>query len=65
MDASAKAAKRSMDTDDKLFLSSSFSVNANELPKLKEELRGLLLKYVDSAEKSEGDKVVSLVASLF
>lgn len=57
--------KKHIQSEEKLFLSSSFSVNKAELPKLKEELRSLLLKYIDSSENSDGDRVINLVASLY
>ncbi|MGZ6449546.1 MAG: hypothetical protein ACXWRA_16030 [Pseudobdellovibrionaceae bacterium] len=52
-------------SNEKLFLSSSVSVLKRDLPKIKEELRAVLLKFVDSAEDSKGDTVVNLVASLY
>ena len=57
-------AKRRMNSDEKLFFSSSFSVRSEKLPDLKSELRDLLLRYVDTSEIAEGDKVVSLVCAL-
>lgn len=57
--------KKHLQSDEKLFLSSSFSVKKAELPKLKEELRSLLLKYIDSSENSDGDRVINLVTSLY
>jgi len=58
-------AKTSLQSDEKLFLSSAFSVNREDLPKLKEELRGVLLRFVDTAEQPDGNKIVNLVAGLF
>lgn len=55
----------SQNSDEKLFLSSAFSVQQSDLPRLKEELRDLLLKYLDQSERAGGDKVVNLVAGLF
>jgi hypothetical protein len=52
-------------SDEKLFLSSAFSVSRKDLPKLKDELRSLLLKYIDTSENANGDKVINLVTSLF
>lgn len=68
IDSCARAAQIANDnlkSDEKLFLSSAFSVNRADLPKLKEELRGVLLRFVDAAEQVDGEKVVNLVASLF
>lgn len=60
-----KMSKQFLGSDEKLFLSSSFSVSRKDLPQLKVELRALLHKYIDSAENPAGDKVVNLVASLY
>ncbi|MEN0059706.1 MAG: hypothetical protein AAGB31_12780 [Bdellovibrio sp.] len=46
-------------------MSSAFSVSQKDLPKLKDELRSLLLKYVDTAENPDGNKVINLIASLY
>jgi uncharacterized protein (TIGR02147 family) len=62
---SARMVKTGLSSDSKLFLSSAFSVNQGEIPKLKEELRALLMKFVDTAETTDGNKVVNIVASLF
>jgi uncharacterized protein (TIGR02147 family) len=64
-ETSIQMSKQFIESDEKLFLSSAFSVSRHDLPKLKEELRSLLLKYVDSAENARGNKVVSLLASLY
>jgi hypothetical protein len=47
-----------------LFFASTYSVRSEELPALKEELRSVLQRYVDAAEKPEGDKVVELTVSM-
>lgn len=62
---SARMVKTGLSSDSKLFLSSAFSVNQNAIPKLKEELRALLMRFVDTAETTDGNKVVNIVASLF
>ena len=62
---SARMVKTGLSSDSRLFLSSAFSVNQQDLPKLKEELRNLLLKFVDTSEKTDGNKVINLVASFF
>lgn len=62
---SSRMARVGLDSDSKLFLSSAFSVDQKDLPKLKEELRTVLLKFVDNSEKADGNKVVNIVASLF
>jgi uncharacterized protein (TIGR02147 family) len=60
----ARNARTEMSRDDKLFFSSAFSVKAEQLPQLKTELRDVLLKYIDTSENSNGDKVVSLLCAL-
>ncbi len=57
--------KKSIKSSEKLFLSSSFSVAKKDLEKMKEELRSVLLKYIDCAENPNGDIVVNLIASLY
>jgi uncharacterized protein (TIGR02147 family) len=57
--------KKHIRSDEKLFLSSSFSVAKRDLPKLKEDFRSVLLKYVDHAEDPKGDRVINLIASLY
>lgn len=57
--------RQNIKSSEKLFLSSSFSVARKDLEKLKEELRSILLKFVDCSENPNGDKVVSLIASLY
>ncbi|MBY0451805.1 MAG: TIGR02147 family protein [Bdellovibrionaceae bacterium] len=57
-------AQKKMNSDDKLFFSSAFSVSAERMPDLKKDLRQLLSQYVEASEKSEGDKVVSLLCAL-
>jgi hypothetical protein len=47
-----------------LFFTSAFSVRAVDLPALKEELRSMLLQYVERNEASEGERVVEVLAAL-
>jgi hypothetical protein len=53
-----------LDSDSCLFLASTYSVRADELPALKEELRRVLQRYIDGAERPEGDRVVELTVSM-
>jgi hypothetical protein len=53
-----------IDSDECLFFASTYSVRSNELPSLKEELRGVLQRYVDGVEKPEGDKIIELTVSM-
>jgi uncharacterized protein (TIGR02147 family) len=66
--SSARRAEREieklMSSPNSLFFASTFSVRASDLPSLKEELKSLLNRYVDTAEAPEGDRVVELVTSL-
>lgn len=62
---SIRAANAKFNSDEALFLSSAFSVRKSDLPQLKNELRQLLHRYIDAAEKDEGDKVVQLMAGMF
>jgi uncharacterized protein (TIGR02147 family) len=61
--AEKKAHKNFTDANS-LFFSSAFSVQRKDLPLLKEELREVLLKFVDQCEQPNGDQVVSLVVGL-
>jgi uncharacterized protein (TIGR02147 family) len=63
-EASMKA-RSHFDSDEDLFFSSSFSVKKSDLRQLKNELREVLLRYVDDAEKPQGDSVVSMACALF
>lgn len=47
-----------------LFLSSTFCVEADRLPKLKEHLNKALLEFINEAEASEGDTIVNLIVGL-
>lgn len=62
---SIQMSKKHIGSEEKLFLSSAFSVVQKDLPKLKAELRSVLLKYVDAAENPNGNKVINLIASLY
>lgn len=62
---SVELAAKNFKTDQALFFSSNFSIQQDKMPELKSALRSLLLQYVDSSENPDGDKVVSLVCSLF
>lgn len=64
-ETSIQMSKKFIGSEEKLFLSSAFSVSQKDLPKLKDELRSLLLKYVDTAENPNGNKVINLIASLY
>ncbi len=52
-------------SENQLFFSSCFSVSAKNLPRLKEELRSLLLRFIDASEVADGDKVISVATSMF
>src|SRR3989338_4961634 len=58
-------ANKNLSSSEKLFLSSAFSVREKDLISLKEDLRSLLLRYIDTSENCNGDRVINLVASLF
>ncbi len=59
-----KASEVRLNSPDALFFSSAFSVRAANLPALKDELRSVLLRYVEKVEVAEGDRVVEMVAAL-
>ena len=63
-DASANA-QRNLQSETALHFSSCFSVSIQDLPRLKQELRSVLSQFIDRSETPEGNKVVSLVCSLF
>lgn len=54
-------AKKEFESDDQLFISSVFSIDPKQMPEFKEELRQLLVRFVDTAENPNGKKVVRLV----
>jgi len=57
--------KKHIQSNEKLFLSSAFSVSQKDLPKLKEDLRAVILRYIDQAENPHGDRVINLTTSLY
>jgi uncharacterized protein (TIGR02147 family) len=59
------SAEKNFSSDNELHFCSSFSVNKKDIPSLKENLKALLLLYVDQNEVNTGDRVVSLACSLF
>lgn len=54
----------SFDAQDKLFWLSHISVQAKDLPKLKQDLRELLARYVERMEDATGDRIVDICVSL-
>ena len=50
--------------DDRLFFSSSFSVDQKKLLKFKQELRDLMIRFIDHAENPNGDTVAKCMVSL-
>jgi hypothetical protein len=62
--ASARA-ETAMKSEEELFMTSSFCVNASRLPELKKVLRRTLLQFIDESIDQDGGRVVRLVSSLF
>jgi uncharacterized protein (TIGR02147 family) len=54
-------AKKEFESEDQLFMSSVFSIDPKLMPDFKNELRQLLIRFVDTAENPRGKKVVRLV----
>jgi len=50
--------------DNEFFFSSSFCINESKLPELKEELREIILKYIDNSIEPSGDKIANLILAL-
>ena len=46
------------------FFSSSFCIDEEKMPKLKQELRETILKYIDNSIDSSGDRVANLILAL-
>ncbi len=61
----SRHAEQQLRSPQALHFSSALSVSSQELPRFKEELRALLTRFVDQAEKGDGDRVVSIACSLF
>jgi len=57
-------AKISVDSKTELFQCSTISVNSQDLPKLKSELRELLNKFVQDSEAPEGDQLTHILVGL-
>lgn len=60
-----QTASKNFDKKTNLHFNSCFSINESDLPALREELKNTLLSFVDQGEAPTGDKVISLVCSLF
>jgi transcriptional regulator with XRE-family HTH domain len=61
------ASKRSsiaMGSNEELFFASSFCIDSGRLPELKNALRETILKFVDEAMNSDGDRVIQLITAL-
>lgn len=52
-------------SEDWLFFNSVFSVNQNDMPALKRELREVILRFVDTAENPVGNRLGRIQVSLF
>lgn len=65
MNEATRKARTDFNSERALFFTSALSVASSDLPRLKEELRSLLLSFADTSEKSDGDSIVSIAASLF
>ena len=59
-----KEAETNLSADDKLFLTSCFSVDRNQMPKLKLELRRLLLSFAENSETATGNRIAILHVGL-
>ncbi len=62
--ASVKS-KKDFKSQENLFFASSFSVKKSQQENLKKDLRTLLLSYIDKAEQADGDKINSIICSMF
>jgi len=59
-----KEAESRLESPEALFFSSAFSVRVVDLPALKEDFRSLLLRYVETSEFNDGERVVEIVAAM-
>ena len=64
LDEISKELETDYSKDHCLFFNSCFIISMKDAIRLKEELRELMLKYVDEHDSPNGDKVVSLTCSL-
>lgn len=60
----AHSAKIKFDSEENLFFCSVFSIDPTKMPEFKNELRQLLLRFVDSSENPNGKKIARLVTGL-
>jgi uncharacterized protein (TIGR02147 family) len=65
LDRARDSANKNFNAENELHFFSTFSVNKDQLPDLKKELKTILLNYVDQQESTDGKKIVILVCSLF
>ena len=63
LNESKKLAQKDFSAKGSLFFSSIFSVDSAAMPTLRNELREIILKYVDESETPEGDKLARLTIS--
>ena len=56
-------ANEKFDRKDQLFLNSTYSISKKNMPKLRQELRELLLRFADTTEEAEGDCLARLVVA--
>lgn len=65
LEEALRQARLNFNTDNALHFVTAFSINRKDLPALKENLKSLLLQYVDQNEDSKGDYVTKITCSLF
>lgn len=59
------SANRNFNAPEKLFLNSSFTVRKDKLPQFRQDLKEMLLRYIDDAEDPCGECMSSLVVGFF
>lgn len=60
-----KKTEESFNSDKDLFFQSTTCISSKKMTMFKQELRELMLKYIDSIEDNNGDTAVSFVVSMF
>jgi hypothetical protein len=65
LESARQKAAVTIDSAEDLFFTSAFSVRRERLPQLKQELRDLMLGFVDRHEHVDGCKVTTLTVALW
>lgn len=64
LSAASEASRKNFKSEENLFFTTCFSVHSNQMSQLKSDLREVLLRYAESSESPDGDRIASVVCAL-